>query len=154
MTIQDLGALGELIGSAAVLATLVYLTLQTRQNTRAIRAQLDGATLSANIDALMAVAGSSALSEAVRQDREEWSDLTTGEMQTLYYFQASLQLFAWEFQQAQRGLLSTQEVEVMAIAIRSWLTQSRAFPRWWEVRISAYPSDFVDFVEGLRPAAA
>ena len=31
MTIQDLGALGELIGSVAVLATLIYLTLQTRQ---------------------------------------------------------------------------------------------------------------------------
>ena len=29
LTIQDLGALGELLGSVAVLATLVYLTLQT-----------------------------------------------------------------------------------------------------------------------------
>ncbi len=31
LTIQDLGALGELGGSVAVLATLVYLALQTRQ---------------------------------------------------------------------------------------------------------------------------
>ena len=36
MTIQDLGALGEFLGSIAVLATLVYLALQTRQNTAAI----------------------------------------------------------------------------------------------------------------------
>ena len=43
MTIQDLGALGELIGSVAVLATLIYLTLQTRQNTMAITAQVDAA---------------------------------------------------------------------------------------------------------------
>ena len=41
MTIQDLGALGEFFGSIAVLATLVYLALQTRQNTMAIAAQLD-----------------------------------------------------------------------------------------------------------------
>ena len=41
LTIQDLGALGELLGSVAVLFTLVYLALQTRQNTLAIRAQLD-----------------------------------------------------------------------------------------------------------------
>ena len=41
LTIQDLGALGELLGSIAVLATLVYLALQTRQNTMAIAAQLD-----------------------------------------------------------------------------------------------------------------
>ena len=33
LTIQDPGALGELLGSVAVLVTLVYLALQTRQNT-------------------------------------------------------------------------------------------------------------------------
>ena len=35
LTIQDLGALGELLGSIAVLATLVYLALQTRHARRA-----------------------------------------------------------------------------------------------------------------------
>ncbi len=35
LTIQDLGALGELLGSVAVLVTLVYLAMQTRLNTRA-----------------------------------------------------------------------------------------------------------------------
>ena len=45
LTIQDLGALGELLGSVAVLATLVYLALQTRQNTLAIGAQLDAAAI-------------------------------------------------------------------------------------------------------------
>ncbi len=43
MTIQDLGALGEFLGSIAVLATLIYLALQTRQNTAAIAAQVDAA---------------------------------------------------------------------------------------------------------------
>ena len=33
MTILELGALGELLGSIAVLATLVYLSVQIRQNT-------------------------------------------------------------------------------------------------------------------------
>ncbi len=36
MTIMELGALGELLGSIAVLATLVYLSVQVRQNTRAM----------------------------------------------------------------------------------------------------------------------
>ena len=34
MTIMELGALGEFLGSIAVLATLVYLSVQIRQNTR------------------------------------------------------------------------------------------------------------------------
>lgn len=36
MTIIELGALGELLGSIAVLATLVYLSVQIRQNTRSM----------------------------------------------------------------------------------------------------------------------
>jgi hypothetical protein len=45
LTIQDLGALGELLGSVAVLATLIYLALQMRQNTMAIGAQLDASLI-------------------------------------------------------------------------------------------------------------
>ena len=38
MTIADLGSLGEFISSIVVLATLIYLALQVRQNTSATRA--------------------------------------------------------------------------------------------------------------------
>ena len=36
MTITELGAIGELIGGTAVVATLIYLAVQLRQNTRSI----------------------------------------------------------------------------------------------------------------------
>lgn len=36
MTLIELGALGEFLGSIAVLATLVYLSVQIRQNTRSM----------------------------------------------------------------------------------------------------------------------
>lgn len=37
MSITELGALGEFVASFGVLATLVYLAIQMRQNTRAVR---------------------------------------------------------------------------------------------------------------------
>ncbi len=37
MTIQDWGAIGEIVGGVAVVVTLIYLALQIRQNTRAVR---------------------------------------------------------------------------------------------------------------------
>mgnify|MGYP000105893757 CR=1 FL=1 len=37
MNIMELGALGELVGSIGVLATLIYLAIQMRQNTMAVR---------------------------------------------------------------------------------------------------------------------
>lgn len=38
MTLQDWGSLGEVISGMAVLVTLIYLAIQTRQNTLAVRA--------------------------------------------------------------------------------------------------------------------
>ena len=37
MDIMELGAIGELVGGVAVLATLVYLAIQIRQNTASNR---------------------------------------------------------------------------------------------------------------------
>ena len=45
MTIQELGSLGELIAAIATVATLVYLGLQIRQNTRALQHAGERATL-------------------------------------------------------------------------------------------------------------
>ncbi len=37
MNIMELGAIGELVGGAAVIATLAYLAVQIKQNTTAVR---------------------------------------------------------------------------------------------------------------------
>ena len=36
MDIMELGAIGELVGGVAVIATLIYLALQVRENTTAL----------------------------------------------------------------------------------------------------------------------
>ena len=38
MTLDQLGNIGELVGGAAVVVSLIYLAIQIRQNTRAVRA--------------------------------------------------------------------------------------------------------------------
>ena len=38
MTLQDLGALGEVVGAVGVVVSLLYLSVQVRQNTRSLRA--------------------------------------------------------------------------------------------------------------------
>ena len=40
MSITELGALGEFVGAIAVVATLIYLAIQVRQNTGMMRAQI------------------------------------------------------------------------------------------------------------------
>ena len=47
MSIQDWGAIGEIIGALAVVASLIYLAVQIRQNTRQISLSMDSAKLAA-----------------------------------------------------------------------------------------------------------
>jgi hypothetical protein len=47
MTIQDWGALGEIIGAIAVVASLVYLAIQIRQNTHKISQSIESTRLAA-----------------------------------------------------------------------------------------------------------
>jgi len=54
MSIQDWGAIGEIIGGIAVVASLVYLAVQIRQNTEQISRSLESSRLAAferNVDA-------------------------------------------------------------------------------------------------------
>ncbi len=68
MTLMELGALGEFLGSIAVLATLIYLSVQLRQNTRSIRASEKLALAQAyqtRADALQKMMVSAATSEHI-----------------------------------------------------------------------------------------
>ena len=152
LTIQDLGALGELLGSVAVLATLVYLALQTRQNTLAISAQLDAATVGATQANIMSVATSSDLVEAIR---ENWTaDVTTNQLRLTFYWSAIFASFQWQFKQARRGLLpSYDEAGIGAIA-GAYFNVFRGFESWWEQIKPTYLPEFVAWVEEQRSKAA
>lgn len=47
MSIQDWGAIGNIVGALAVVASLIYLAMQIRQNTRQITMSLESAKLAA-----------------------------------------------------------------------------------------------------------
>jgi hypothetical protein len=47
LSIQDWGAIGEIVGALAVVASLIYLAMQIRQNTRQISMSLESAKLAA-----------------------------------------------------------------------------------------------------------
>ncbi len=152
LTIEDLGALGELIGSIAVLATLVYLALQTRQNTMAICAQLDAATIAANQTNLLSAATSSELGEAVRQDMT--GDLTTGQLRLAMYWISMFSSFQWQFRQARRGLLPSYSEAEMGRIAGLYFTLYRSFEGWWEAARQNFSPEFVEWVEEQRSKAA
>ena len=152
LTIQDLGALGELLGSVAVLATLVYLALQTRQNTIAIAAQLDAAAITANQTILLSAATSNDLGEALKEDRV--GDATINQGRREIYWLTRLITVQWQLHQSRRGLLPTFNETGVAAGVRSRFTRSRSFEGWWEGTKATYLPEFVEWVEEQRSKAA
>ena len=152
LTIQDLGALGELLGSVAVLATLVYLALQTRQNTLAIGAQLDAAAIAANQTNLLSVATSNELGEALREASR--ADIPTDQLRCSMYWTSLLASFQWQHQQAQRGLLPSYNEAGTGGVVGFYFNALRGFEDWWETLKPGFPPEFVEWVEEQRSKAA
>lgn len=79
MTIQDWGALGELVGAVAVVVTLIFLTTQIRQNTKTMRATAVEAAMSRSADLYSALINDKELHALLRRslggerlDDDEW----------------------------------------------------------------------------------
>ncbi len=151
LTIQDLGALGEFFGSIAVLATLVYLALQTRQNTMAISAQVDAARISNSIHLGLAIPASTEIMEALGEDRV--GDVAINEDRRSSVWRAVLYNFQWQFVQGRRGLLPTYQEAGVAGGVRSFFSMYRSFDGWWEGSKTSYLPEFVEWVEEQRAKA-
>ncbi len=151
LSIQDLGAIGELLGSVAVLVTLVYLAMQTRQNTMAIGAQLDAA----RIDSLHQIStwmSSPELSDAILEDRKD--DLSANELRRSYFFGQFFRFQQWQYQQAQRGLLPTFYEPSVASVVAMMFQTSHGLPSWWEGWKQNFHPEFVEWVEEQRDVAS
>ncbi len=154
LTIQDLGALGELLGSVAVLATLVYLALQTRQNTMAIAAQVDAARINSAQHLNLTVATSSGLVEALMEDRDTMAE-SANHLRRELYWGAQFAYFQWQLTQARRGLLPTVHEEGLASGVvRFFFGKYRGLEQWWESSRDVYLPEFVEWVEEQRSKAA
>ncbi len=152
LTIQDLGALGELLGSVAVLATLIYLALQTRQNTMAIGAQLDAVRLNAVQHLGLAAATSRELQEALNQNRIEARPIEEDRCED--YWASQLITWQWMFHQGRRGLLPSMNEAGMGHRISSLFNIYRGFGGLWEQMKPNLLPEFVEWVEEQRRKAA
>ncbi len=147
LTIQDLGALGELLGSIAVLVTLIYLAFQTRQNTMAIGAQVDAAAIHGVHTHFLTLATSTELQEALNEDRVNPREVN--ELRRLQFWTSQFVTFQWQVAQAQRGLLPFFNEPAVAAAVRGHFSSFRSFEGWWERAKENYGPEFVGWVEEL-----
>jgi hypothetical protein len=142
MTLTDLGNLGEFVSAVAVVVSLVYLAIQVRQNTRAMRVSSHHATKTAYNTLHVAFGSDPVVSSLLDRGTEDYSQLNREErFRYAMLMRASFGLHSDMFLQLQERLLSDDE----------WAIQSRSIARalappgaraWWERDAEIFPDAF------------
>ena len=141
MTLQDLGALGELLGGIAVVVTLVYLALQVRQNTAMMTAQAVQSSIDATQRVLLFRAENPEIRRVLQKARTQ-ENLTVDEIEALAsYLQAVFMNFQGRLQHNLRGVFDTSVNESYELILVDYFRQPFV-RRWWEFSQVLYGASF------------
>jgi hypothetical protein len=147
---EALGAVAETIGAVGVIATLVYLSVQVRQNTRAIRAQTYDSFVSQfrNWNEPMRV--DSRLAERFHELIEDVESLSPQDQRhaihVLYDFARLAENLHYQYRE---GMLSDSVWEGWENLFRAYLS-APGFVWYWENRRGFFDADFNEWVDSLR----
>jgi hypothetical protein len=149
---QAIGAIGEIAGALAVFASLVYLALQIRQNTRAIRGSAERETISLINNALQPIPQSLENSKLHSRGIFQFKELAPAE-QVQFHHTISATFIAYEsaLYQHKAGLIGDEIYTRILNNLKGWFR----FPGivdWWEMWGDAYSDDFKELVDArIRP---
>ena len=147
--LSQLADFGELIGGIAVVASLIYLGVQIRQNTKTVRAS----TLHQNTQlwsSLFLHMSDPALARAYGVGVTADPDVKPSQY-TQFFFLCRSMFVAFENQyyQRQQGLLDAATYESYERSISTQLLAFRGFRIWWELNRAVFTPDFADHVDEM-----
>ena len=142
MNIMELGAMGELVGGVAVIASLIYVAMQLRQSTAATRAASYHAIKDSFNEANLAIATDPALCTLWLKWLENRSSLSEterfqGDLLALTFFQ----MFETVFYQSQVGMGEEKLLQSLEDSFR-WLFAQEGIRAWWEENPFKFGDDF------------
>jgi hypothetical protein len=149
MTLSELADVGELVGGLAVVASLVYLAVQIRQNTRTVRSS----TLHENTDLWTSLF----LRLAEPDTAQAYVAGMAGnpEIRPLHYTQffficrAMFIGYENQFLQMRNGVLDPETYAAYERSISTQFLAFRGFRVWWQQSRSVFTPDFVAHVDAM-----
>jgi integral membrane sensor domain MASE1 len=143
MNWEAIGALGEIVGALAVVATLFYLAQQIRHNTRMARAEMTKDLYLASRTAIMDIASSDRLSQ-IWADIRPFADDAAANRHTFY--QSFFRLYELQFNLAKQGLVDETLAASYVLVIRMW-AKTRHFDAYWAGARQEFHDDFASYVD-------
>ena len=147
MTLNELGNLGEFISGLAVVVTLVYLAVQIRHNTRAVRSSMHQDMIESTLRIAESVSDTDDLGRIVLHADDDYDELTEVErIRFDAYAERVFNNFESVFYSYRNSMI---EEDLWESWESSYLTDiSRAsMRRYWQEERPQHLRDFMDFVE-------
>ena len=150
MTIQDLGALGELISALAVLGSLIYIATQVRQTNRQILINSDLQIRNSAVDAWTSISSNPENARVWHLGINSFSELNPEEVGHFYLMLISVFLvFEARYDHYSKGNLDEESWIRITRSINA-LLQSESVREWYRTRAAPiHKAEFVSEVEEL-----
>ena len=147
MSIQDLGSIGELIAAIATIATLVYLAIQIRHNTSAIKSSVLETTGSRSMELAKFVTQDKELSRIIMLASTSDVDLDEHDRFRLsLLLHATMRGYEVTVAQYSHGYLDSDNYSGLINNLVFWVSLSD-FPGWWETAQINYSKELKDAVK-------
>jgi hypothetical protein len=152
--LEALGNIGDFVGGLAVVATLLYLAVQVRQNTRALRAAAFDSAAEQFAQSQLALAQNPDLADLVERGSSDYTALPRAERRRYRaYFGQQLRNHEANFLKFQERLLSRSQWEGYRAAVIYAFGRPGWQQCWTEIKPS-YSAEFRDYVDGIIASRA
>lgn len=151
MSIEELGSIGDFVGSIAVLISLVYLAVQVKGNTEAARTSTYQAIVSEFGALNRSLAGTPGLSMLFVNALEDFEILSADDkarMSQLFF--VCFHDFENMYYQYRKGYLEDDVWQGWKRLMLAYHSRP-GFQTWWAIRSDVFSSSFVEFLRTEKP---
>lgn len=149
MNWEAIGAVSELVGALAVIASLLYLAFEVRQHTRAIHSSSFQATTDSLNHINMMIATDPELIRVISSRPESMAELSPEDRYRYSYILLSLfRVRETAYYQKHKGTTAMQSWIREEITLKNNL-QSRAAREWWKTVGYGFAPEFSNYVDGV-----
>ena len=147
MNWEAIGAVGEIIGAACVLATLIYLSIQIRNNTREVQTENVHRVTDSFNELNLLIASDEGLAELWHKGAQNYNDLSDIEKARFnFVWLSAFRIYDSLYYQIQRGT-GDEVLWQTELATLKWLFTYPGARDWWTQQQFAFSPGFKEYID-------